>query len=127
MPIDNSVNIKDKIVYSTCTGVMMEEDFSFYIKEIWSHDQYYGFNELFNTVQADWSEFDFGYLLVIAESASKLNTIDPDSKLAWLVLEGKQKELTDFYKTVKSFMPVRSRSLETFYSKDKAMRWLRNG
>lgn len=36
-------------------------------------------------------DFDFSYLVDVSEAAAKLNTLDPDSKLAWVVLEGKQK------------------------------------
>ena len=125
MPISNSINQQEKIIYSVCTGVMAEEDFDSYISNIWSDDTYYGFNELFDTTEADWSKFNFSYLLNISKAASKLNTIDPDSKLAWVVLEGKQKELTDFYKAAKSLTNTRSRSLEAFYSKDEALRWLK--
>lgn len=125
MPINNTIDQKEKIIYSICTGVMKEEDFDVYLKEIWGHDKYYGFNELFDTVQADWSEFDFGYLFSVIEGAAKLKTIDPDSKLAWVVMEGKQKELTDFYKSAKSLMQGKSRSLEAFYSIDEAMQWLK--
>jgi len=124
MPINNTIDKDEKIIYSICTGVMKPEDFDDYINRIWIDGQYYGFNELFDTVQGDWSKFDFGYLFSVAESASKLKTIDADSKLAWVVVEGKQKELTDFYKTAKSLMPVKSRSLEAFYSISEAIKWL---
>jgi len=40
------------------------------------------------------------------------------------VLEGKQNELADFYKSAKSLMQVKSRSLEAFYSLDMVMQWL---
>lgn len=125
MPIINSINQEDKIIYSVCTGVMAEEDFDSYILNIWGNNTYYGFNELFDTTEADWSEFDFSYLLNISKTASQLNTIDPNTKLAWVVLEGKQKELTDFYKAAKSVTNVRSRELEAFYSKDEALQWLK--
>jgi hypothetical protein len=104
---------------------MTEDDFAYYINEIWSHDKYYGFNELFDTSNGDWSEFDFSFLFKVAEKASKLTTIDPNSKLAWFVLEGKQKELTDFYKSAKSIIQTRSRALEAFYSRDEALEWLK--
>ena len=125
MPITTLINQEERIIYSTCSEIMTEGDFAYYIYEIWSHDKYYGFNELFDTVNGDWSEFDFSYLFKIAEKASKLTTIDPNSKLAWLVLEGKQKELTDFYKAAKSIIQTRSRALEAFYSRDEALEWLK--
>ena len=125
MPIINTIDQVEKIIYTQCTGLMKKEDFDCYVNEIWSHGRYYGFKELFDTVLADWSEFDFAYLFTLAEHAAKLQTIDTNSKLAWVVLEGKQKELTDFYKSAKLLMNVKSRPLESFYSKSKAMQWLK--
>ncbi|WP_100278130.1 hypothetical protein [Mariprofundus aestuarium] len=104
---------------------MKQDDFVEYVKEIWSHDKYYGFNELFDVTQADWSEFNFSYLIEVAKNASQLRTIDIKSKLAWVVLEGKQRELTEFYKSAKLMTPGTSRKLEAFNSKDEAMQWLR--
>ncbi len=125
MPIHNSVDEKERIVYSICSGTMKPEDFVDYINEIWSHGNYYGFNELFDTREADWSQFKFSYLIEVAKRASQLRTIDPGSKLAWIVIEGKQKELTDFYKSAKLMTPGTSRQLEAFNSEEEAMRWLR--
>lgn len=125
MPINNHVDDNEKIVYSICSGVMTNEDFVQYVNRIWTHSTYFGYNELFDTTKADWSEFDFSFLFDVAERAAKLSTIDPNSKLAWVVLEGKQKQLTDFYKSAKGVMNVNSRSLEAFYSENEAMQWLK--
>lgn len=125
MPINNTINKDERIIYTTCSGLMKSEDFDFYIKKIWGHNEFYGFNELFSTVDGDWSEFDFSYLLGVAQAAAKLKTIDTNSKLAWVVLEGKQKELTDFYKSAKLLTNVESRALEAFNCKDKALQWLK--
>ena len=125
MPIKNEINEDEKIIYSTCVGVMAPEDFEDYIRRIWSTGKHFGYNEFFDVTQADWSTFDFSFLLTVAETAAKLFTIDPNSKLAWLVLEGKQKELTDFYKAAKLMSNAASRKLEAFYSKKEALEWLR--
>ena len=106
MPINNTVNKDQKIIYTICTGIMKPEDFDLYINTIWTSSEYFGFNELFDTILKYW------------------NTIDPRSKLAWVVLKGKQKELTDFYKAAKSVKNTPSRSLEAFYSKEEALDWL---
>ena len=124
MPINNTVDENKKLIYSICSGEMRKEDFSDYIGRIWADDTHFGYNEIFDTTQGNWDNFDFGFLLSVAESAAKLNTIDPNSKLAWIVLEGKQKHLTDFYKSAKSILPVKSRSLEAFYTESDAMKWL---
>lgn len=126
MPIKNTINHDQQLIHSTCVGTMAPIDFTDYVSRIWSHTDYYGFNELFDATQADWSQFDFSFLFDVAENAAKLSTLDPESKLAWLVLEGKQKELTDFYKAAKSMTNARSRALQAFYSKDEALNWLSN-
>ena len=126
MPIKNTINDEQQIIYSTCIGVMALEDFTDYIGRIWTSPQYFGYNELFDVTEADWSQFDFGYLLNVAENAAKLSAIDPNSKLAWVILEGKQTELTDFYKAAKSMINVPSRQLQAFYTKDEALKWLRS-
>ena len=103
---------------------MAKEDFDLYINTIWLKDDHYGFNELFNTVDADWSEFNFTYLFEVAKRAATLTTIDSDSQLACVVLEGKQKELTDFYKAAKSLTSGQNRTIEVFYTNEEAMIWL---
>lgn len=124
MPIDNVINEVEKRVYTVCRGVMTLEDFKEYINRIWGDARCYGFNELFDTRPADWSEFDFANLFVVAKSAAQSGTIDPNTKLAWVVLEGKQKALTDFYKNIKAMLPVNSRELQAFYSEEEALKWL---
>lgn len=124
MPITNTVDDDKKLIYTTCHGVMTPADFDEYIHNIWSHDKYFGYNELFDTVEANWDDFNFSYLLDVSSKAAQLNTIDPDSRLAWVVLEGKQKQLTDFYKAAKSMASTKSRALEAFYSRDEALNWL---
>ncbi|MDH5259594.1 MAG: hypothetical protein OEX07_16380 [Gammaproteobacteria bacterium] len=125
MAIVNTIDEKDKIIYTTCVGVMEEKDFDDYLVRIWGHDKYYYFNELFDTVSADWSLFNFSYLLDFARAAATLNTLNPNTRLAWVVLEGKQKELTDFYKAAKSLTKVKSRELQSFESRKDALLWLK--
>ena len=125
MPIINTINEEEKIIYTTCTGVMNGEDFDDYLVRIWGHDKYFHHNELFDISNADWSLFDFSYLLGLAQAAAKLKTLNPKTRLAWVIIEGKQKELTEFYKAAKSLTNVKSRALEAFVSKEKALQWLK--
>jgi len=126
MPIENVINDKEKIVYTICRGVMTLEDFTEHMKRIWSDTKYYGYHELLDTTLGDWTDFDFGFLFTIAEKASRLTSFDPNTKVAYVVQEGKQKALTDFYKNIKAMLPVNSRKLETFYSKEEAIAWLKS-
>ena len=124
MPITNTINEKESIIYTTCSGVMKNEDFDDYLVRIWGHDKYYNYNELFDTVSADWTFFEYSYLIDFSQAAAKLKTLNPETKLAWVVIEGKQKELTKFYKEAKSLTNVKSRELEAFESKEEALQWL---
>lgn len=124
MSIENDIDDEKKIIYSRCKNVMSLQDFRDYIDRIWGDARYFGYNELFDTRPADWTDFDFSNLFVVAGNAAQLSTIDPSSKLAWVVLEGKQKALTDFYKEAKKMLPVSSRSLKSFYSEEDALDWL---
>lgn len=126
MPIISKTDNDNKLVYTTCTGLMSEDDFKLYVADVWGDLRHFGFNELFDTRQANWELFDFGYLLNVAKNASTLTTIDYNSKLAWVVEDGKQKKLTDFYKSAKSLLPVNSRHLQAFYSEAEALDWLKN-
>ena len=125
MAIINTINEKEKIIYTTCSGVMESKDFDDYLIRIWGHDKYFYYNELFDTVNADWSSFEYGYLIEFAQAAAKLKTLNPESKFACIVIEGKQKKLAEFYKAAKLFTNVKSRELELFESKEKALQWLR--
>ena len=124
MPIQSEINDDEGMVYTRCYGSMLLADFHHYIAHVWSDRRCYGYNELFNTTEGDWSEFDFGSLLDVASRAAELNTIDPNSKLAWIVDDGKSQALTGFYKAAKASLPVESRSLEAFKSRREAMAWL---
>jgi len=124
MPILNDINHEQRCIYTTCSGLMAAQDFDEYMARIWTDSSNYGYNELFDTTQADWSDFDFNYLFEIAQQAAKLTAIDHNSKLAWHVTEGKDKALTDFYITAKSLITTESRSLEAFYDRQEALCWL---
>ena len=124
MPIQNEIDDKQRCIYTNCVGSMTSDCFDDYLARIWTKLEYFGYNELFDTTQADWSDFNFGYLFEVAKRASELTALDPNSKMAWHVSEGKVKELTDFYITAKSMITSRSRSLEAFYDRNEALKWL---
>ena len=125
MPIESVINSQEKMVYTTCSGIVYIEDFFKYQKDVWGHNDYFGYNELFDTTEADWSEFEFGTLFEVIKGAAKLSSLDPNSKFAWVVLEGKQRALTDFYKSAKELSQGSSRQLESFYNREDALKWLK--
>lgn len=124
MPVDNIINEAEKRIYTVCRGVMSLDDIMEYLERVWRDARHYGFNELFDVTRGDWSKFDFCDLFIVARDVAQLATIDPGSKLAWVVLEGKQMELTKFYTNIKAMLPVSSRELRSFYSEQEAIKWL---
>jgi len=125
MPIESHASDEERIIYTTCLGAMTLDDFKDYMNTVWGDLRYFGYNELFDASEGDWSSFDFSLLFTVAVEAAKLGSLDPNSRLAWLIKEGKQKELTDFYTTAKSALPISSRDLQAFYDRDAALQWLR--
>ena len=125
MPIESRIDDEERIVYTCCSGEMGLDDVMAYQAEVWGHMRYYGYNELFDASEGDWSNFDFSYLFTVAAEAAKLGSLDPASRIAWFIKEGRQKALTDFYITAKSALPVHSRSLRAFYDRAEALQWLR--
>lgn len=125
MPIESLANDEERIVYTNCGGIMTLTDFQLYMSKVWGDMRYFGYNELFDASEGDWSSFDFSLLFTVAAEAANLDSLDPNSRLAWVIKEGKQKELTDFYLSAKSVLPVNSRALQAFYDRDDALTWLR--
>lgn len=124
MPIKNEIDHHQKCIYSICTGVMCTDDFDEYLADIWTNSSHFGYNEFFDTTEADWSQYDVMSLMSIAQKATQLTAIDANSKLAWLVSDEKVKQLTDEYKATKSLMNVQSRKLQAFFSREEALLWL---
>jgi hypothetical protein len=100
------------------------EDFDLYISCIWTDSAHYGYNELFDTRKGDWSQFDFGHLLELAHKAALLSGIDPNSKLAWIIDNSHAQGMAEFYKTAKSMITTRSRSMQAFSDRSEAISWL---
>ena len=126
MPVKSEVDTENRIIYTLCQGEMAVADIQQYLNELWSDSTYYGFNELFDAREGGWDNFDFGSLIAVAKEAASLNAFDPESKLAWLVVDEKTKMLTDFYKAAKASLPANSRNFKSFYSADEAMDWLKS-
>ena len=124
MPIHADINVDERRVYTTCSGEITAACFKNYQDNVWRDESLYGFNELFDATQADFSTLNFSDMLTVAEGAAKLNTLAPDSKIAILVTPGKQEEIANFYVAAKGSMPVTSRAMQIFQDRDDALAWL---
>ena len=126
MTISSVANDIERLIYTTCSGKMQLSDFDEYIANIWGDNRYTGYAELFDTTDGDWSDFDFANLFAVAANSSKASALTPDMKFAWVVDEDRAKELTDYYKTVKSVQSAKSRQLQAFDTKEEALGWLKS-
>ncbi|MDH5396263.1 MAG: hypothetical protein OEW97_08300 [Gammaproteobacteria bacterium] len=124
MTIENIIDQDNKIILTLCSGVMVPEDFDIYVLRIWSDATYFEYNEIFDATHANWDDFDFSHLLAVAKKAAMNGYLNPNSKLAWVISEGKQKALTEFYTAAKLSLPVNSREFKPFYNQADAMKWL---
>jgi hypothetical protein len=121
MPISSEINTEQRRVYTTCGGFITLPDFTHYQNTVWTNFDLYGFDELFDTRQADFSGMTHGDLLTVASNEAKLQTLAPDSTVAIVVTPGKHEELMKFYQVAKGAIPVPSRTIKLFTSLDDAM------
>ncbi|MDH5517014.1 MAG: hypothetical protein OEY36_04215 [Gammaproteobacteria bacterium] len=124
MAIENQVDHEQLCVYTNCTGIMKKTDVDDYMSRIWTVSSHFGYNELFDTTQGDWSEFDFDQLFDIAKTASLLTAIDPGSKLAWVVSNEEIKNLTQLYAQSKAMITTQVRHQQAFFNRQQALGWL---
>lgn len=124
MPVTSTPDHQLRIVFTVCSGTVSLEDIENYQHTVWLDPEIYGYNELFDLDDADFSQLDFSDLITIAQTASKLYTLDPNSRFAFLTKTSRHDELAGFYITAKSMTPGPTRELEKFTSREKALNWL---
>ena len=124
MPISSSINLGAKLVLTRCGGLMASSDFDHYMAEVWSHNDYFGFNELFYTGEGNWSGFEFNQVLDVAAKSARLIRFKPNSKFAFVVSIGIQEELCKFYTAAKSLKQGQFREIRLFTTEIEAMDWL---
>ena len=124
MPIVSTPDHDLKIVYTTCSSLMTLQDIEHYQYTTWLEPGIYGYNELFDISDSDFSLISFSDLIAIAQTASKLYMLDPNSRIAILAHTQHQQSLADFYIAAKEATKGPSRDIKSFDDKQTAMDWL---
>jgi len=124
MPITSTPDHKTRIVNTICSGNITLHDIEHYQYTVWLEPSIYGYNELFDLTASDFSQVSFSDLITVAQNASKLYMLDPNSRFAFLTATPHHQELAKFYITARSMTDSPSRDLKQFTSHDEALAWL---
>lgn len=124
MPIVSTPDHDQRIVHTVCSGLITLAEIEQYQYTVWLEPSIYGYNELFDIVDSDFSQIEFGDLITIAQNASKLYMLDPTSRFAFLISTPHHKQLAEFYISAKSLAKGPSRDLKCFASREAALAWL---
>ena len=125
MPVTSTADHDKETLFTVCTGLITLIDIKVYQNTVWRDPSIYGYNELFDLTESDFSNISFSDLIEIAQKASTLN-IDPGSRFAFLTATQNHEELADFYISVKSMSDTPSREIKKFNSRTNALTWLTN-
>ncbi len=107
-----------------CSGQITLEDVRHYQNTVWLEPTIYGYNELYDFADSDYSAVQFGDLIIITQQAAKLYMLDPNARFAFLTHNTRQKQVAEFYMAAKSFSSGPSRAINRFSAREKAMAWL---
>lgn len=124
MTITSTPDHNKRILYTVCSGHITLQEIECYQYTTWLEPSIYGYNELFDLADSDFSAISFSDLIHIAETASKLYMIDPDSGIAFITKTDHHIELAEFYIAAKSLAKTASREVRHFTSRSFALEWL---
>lgn len=124
MSIQSTPDHELRIVRTVCSGLITHEDIKHYQATTWLDPAIYGYNELYDFTDSDYSVVQFGELISIAQRAAKLYMLDPDSRFAFLTHNHQHEAVAEFYMAAKSFSSASSREIGSFDSYEKVMDWL---
>ncbi len=123
MPIESTIDRKKRLVNTVCSGTVTLGDFLKYQDNVWRDESLFGFNELFDTDDGDFSALTISDLQEVAKNASRLN-LDPNSRIAIVVHSSKQDGLADMYMVLKQQRPENTRKIQSFLDKQSGLAWL---
>ena len=124
MPMQSTPDRTLRIVNTVCTGLMELENIEHYQTTVWLDPSIYGYNELFDFSDSDFSNIEFGDLIDIAKKASRLYVLNPKTKFAFLTHTPQHNDVAEFYMAAKDMSNEPSREIKTFSSHSEAMAWL---
>jgi len=125
MAVTSTADHEGRIVFTLCTGTVTLQDIKAYQLTAWRDPSLYGYNELFDLTTSDFSNISFSDLIDIAQKASRLTMLDPNSRFAFLTATTHHEELADFYISLKAMSDAASREIKKFSSREDALTWLK--
>jgi len=124
MPVTSTPDHDQRIVHTVCNGRITIAEIQEYLHRVWIEPAIYGYNELFDMVYSDFTQVEFGDLISVAQSASKLYMLDTTSRFAFLTATQHHQQMADFYISAKALTKGPSRDLKSFTTRQQAMSWL---
>ena len=126
MPIKFTINREKRLVHATCSGVVTADELMVYQKDTWITGNVDGFDGLFDASGGDFSQLNYSDLLPFARNAALVDQFVPDSKLAIVIADAKQKTISEFYDSAVKLLPSdsHSRTTNVFYTLEDAFNWL---
>jgi len=124
MPINSTIDYDRKLISTDCTGLISMSDFHYYLDDFLSKNDLKGCNEIFDTTKADWSNIGYMDLMEISKRSGEIETIDSNTKFAWVVGGVGVETLIEFYKSTKMLQESKTRVLRAFNNYKDALNWL---
>ncbi len=124
MPVTSTPDHSQRIVHTVCSDLVTLADIEEYQYTVWLEPDIYGYNELFDMVDSDFTQIEFGDLITVAQTESKLYMLDPMSRFAFLTATSHHQQVADFYISAKALTKGPSRDLKSFTARQQAMSWL---
>ena len=127
MPITFKVDREREIIFTTCRDKISVQEFFEHQRENGGDRSLFGYDEILDVRQADFSAFNHLALQSIAQATDQLAAIDTNTSVAVLVDEGCTKTIIELYQMVENVVNGVGRKMQIFSKLEDAESWLNEG
>ena len=125
MPIEYRINHAKRIVITRCRGVMMENEFFDYQREVWSRPEVAGFDELVDMNDVDRIVAPSEQAVRdLANLSASMDAPDTTSKFAIVAGDRLAVGLGQMYGARRDFNAKSSKDVRVFVVRAQALEWL---
>jgi hypothetical protein len=124
MSITCEIFKEKSLFYTKCSGTISLQEFIRHQNEHGGNECLYGFNEIFDTREADFSQLGLMALQAIASRTQALDALSADSYLVVVVNSGINKMAVELYKMIEQVLGGKSRKMKIVTSPDDAYDFL---
>jgi hypothetical protein len=124
MPIHSLANHKLQLVQTVCCDSISLTDVEDHHMTFWSDPVLFGYSELVDFSNADFSRIHYGDLLTITQQATKLYQHDPKSRMGIVCYTEEHLNIANFYISNQSMTTGRAREIRCFNNREQALNWL---